>query len=324
MKSVRKYLDRVKGILLLLFTLLSCTEPESVVPEDYTYPAYFGSLAWHPDGVWLAAIHSDSVSHHDSANVKSKFTGVWLINTTSSEKIPLLMNVSHPAWSSDGKWLAFVQSGNIHKVRIDSIDEGILDSNSFAQLTNSYVNTLPTWGNTDEFIYYDTDRGSTYYTIWKMNSSGIQLHNLCHNCDSLGFGDVRSPSTNGNGESIVHIRYTNDTDFPEIFTMSEMGEDVQRLTSDDDSDLYPKISNSNDKILWSSNRGGGWALWLMDIDGGNVRQISPDNGVAGAWSPDDNKISYVLHSTSIAVYGNGEIWIMDADGRNRTSLTFIG
>ncbi len=49
----------------------------------------------------------------------------------------------------------------------------------------------------------------------------------------------------------------------------------------------------------------------MDADGSNQKMIAEGHGVDG-WSPDGTKIVYAL---------NGQIWTMDADGKNEKQIT---
>ena len=61
-------------------------------------------------------------------------------------------------------------------------------------------------------------------------------------------------------------------------------------------------------------------MWIVDAAGGESRVVSSgagaDDGVDGlAWTA-DGRLVYTSAST-----GNRDIWIMDADGRNRLQLT---
>jgi len=85
-------------------------------------------------------------------------------------------------------------------------------------------------------------------------------------------------------------------------------------------------SPDSSKLMFCSHPGdGNWAVWTMDADGSNRRQLTfptliPPAGAhgdaPGAWSPDGKQIAY-----SSEVHGDREVFLMNADGSNRRRLT---
>ena len=72
------------------------------------------------------------------------------------------------------------------------------------------------------------------------------------------------------------------------------------------------------QIVFTSNRDGDWDIYVMDADGGNVRQLTDHPASDGSpdWSPDGSRIAF--DSTRD---GDWDIYVMDADGGNVRQLT---
>ncbi|MCA1633981.1 MAG: hypothetical protein LC802_09755, partial [Acidobacteria bacterium] len=100
------------------------------------------------------------------------------------------------------------------------------------------------------------------------------------------------------------------------------------------------ISTDGKKIVFTSMRAGDLDLYTMDADGRNVRRLTTELGYGGAFfSRDGKKIVYRSYHPKtpeqVARYrarlGENvieptvfEIWVMDADGRNKRQVTKLG
>ena len=91
--------------------------------------------------------------------------------------------------------------------------------------------------------------------------------------------------------------------------------------------MDPCWSPDGKRIAFSSGRSGkGWRLYVIDADGGNVKEINDSTSYFGwmhnAWSPDGKKIAYAHTDDN----GGVEIFVCDPDGNHieisqRASLT---
>ena len=72
------------------------------------------------------------------------------------------------------------------------------------------------------------------------------------------------------------------------------------------------------QLVFASNRDGDYEIYLIDADGGNVRQLTHNTALDfdPAWSPDGTQIVFAS-----SVDGDPEITIMDADGSHVRQIT---
>jgi TolB protein len=95
-------------------------------------------------------------------------------------------------------------------------------------------------------------------------------------------------------------------------------EKLKRLTNVIDS--YPMPSPNGKKVAFQSNRTGDWEIFVMNLDGSDIRQLTHSSGFDGGpiWSPDGKKIVFPSERDH-----DPEIYIMDFDGANQKRLTNI-
>lgn len=117
----------------------------------------------------------------------------------------------------------------------------------------------------------------------------------------------------------------------EIYVMNADGSDQQRLTNWDRGDQFPAWTPDGKRISftsWGREDGLRAAVFTMEPDGSHVTRISKGIGrqsepmfpgalaLGGVWSPDGQRILFDSPRD-----GNGEIFVMDADGSNVQRLT---
>ena len=103
----------------------------------------------------------------------------------------------------------------------------------------------------------------------------------------------------------------------DIYVMPITGGEARPLTQGIAWDMQPRYSPSGREIAFTSDRGGGDNIWVMNRDGSAPRQITKEtfrllNGPD--WTPDGNYIVARKHFTSARSLGAGEMWLYHRSG----------
>ena len=156
--------------------------------------------------------------------------------------------------------------------------------------------------------------------IYIMDINGGSLQNITNN-ESLDF----SPSWSADGANIYF--YSKRVGNAEIYRTKSSGDELKRITNHPAADVLPVPSPNGKWILFVSERDSiSRNLYIADIDGSNVKPLTlnEDYEESPDWSPDGQKIIFtrqIRESTDTSHAANGEIHIMNADGRNVQRLT---
>ena len=134
---------------------------------------------------------------------------------------------------------------------------------------------------------------------------------------------VMDPEPSPDGEQLAFVVADYVDSVGDIFVVSFDGTDPVQITFDSELDDQPSWSPNGTRIAFRSFRSLGLGdIWLMDPDGDNLVNLTPDPlpGVTDeqrpAWSPDGSRIVYSSNAG-----GNYDIWTMAADGSDPRRLT---
>ncbi|TDI50620.1 MAG: amidohydrolase [Acidobacteria bacterium] len=109
----------------------------------------------------------------------------------------------------------------------------------------------------------------------------------------------------------------------DLYTIPIGGGEAEALTSGFAWDMQPRYSPDGTSIAFTSDRGGGDNIWVMDRDGSDPRAVTEEDFRllnSPVWSPDGNFIAARKHFTSRRSLGAGEIWLYHKSGGSGLQL----
>jgi len=189
------------------------------------------------------------------------------------------------------------------------------DGSGVTRLTDNPANdTDPTWSPDGSRIAFSSTRAGNY-DVYVMNADGSGVTRLTND----QWRD-RRPAWCGTRIAFQSDRYI--PPFYDIYMMNEDGTGQTRVTLDNaSSDEYPAWSPSCDRIAYSYDPDGTAAqILVMNADGsGNHGLVTtPGRNRNPAWLTDGTRIAF---ASDTGRQGTWDIYVMNADGTQRTRLT---
>lgn len=240
-----------------------------------------------------------------------------------------------PAWSPDGRKIAFTALDNSHRsFFIAVVDADGSGRRSLDPPTLSSTSDIqPAWspdGKKIAFARFVREGFFGEYEIFVMTAEGQDATRLTHkDPDAEILGSVE-PAWSPDGSRIAFTRTVGSATaitVEEVFVMNADGTGAVRLTHSDTPGISlpfaggPTWSADGNRIAFHTFRPGGADIYTMKPDGSDmtpaVTTVGPD--LYPAWSPDGTKLTYAENRPELGGY---EILATGVDGSNPTRLTF--
>lgn len=109
----------------------------------------------------------------------------------------------------------------------------------------------------------------------------------------------------------------------DIYTMPIAGGRATRIAQGMPYEVQPRFSPDGTRIAFTSDRGGGDNIWLMNVDGSGKRQLTEESFTLlnnPTWSADGQYVAARKHFTTGRSLGTGEIWIYHIAGGDGVAL----
>lgn len=222
---------------------------------------------------------------------------------------------ANPAWSSDGRWIAFdsdtgpEQRRAIHVMRADGTDLRVLPGSRRDQ--------APRWSPDGTEIAFETFRDGNA-EVYLMRADGSESRRLTANPHYDGLGDWSAAGLiwfAGRRED------TGDDDYgaADLWRLDSRGATPQRITTADASDTYPTASPDGRYVAFTSHRDGNAELYVRELASGHERRLTrhPASDDHARWSPRGDWIAFVSWRD-----GREQIYLADPSGETVVQLDF--
>ena len=325
------------GILFLALSFRVCAQeaaskttmsPTSSPPRNITIDDYFeirdiGQPELSPDGQWVAYVARTKILKDDKNEQR-----LWMVSTHGGDTFPLTLegvSSSHPRWSPDGKYLAFLSARNAGKnqvwllnrlggegLRLTEIAQGVNDfewSPDGKRLVLILQDPKP-----EDVAAKGKDKDKEQATPKPKTPPPFVIDRLQFKEDTVGYLDRRRS----------HL-YVFDFD----------KKSVTQVTSGDFDDTEPAWSPDGRSLAFTSNRStpdpdGNFNsdIWVVAADnadkGAHLTQVTTNLGSdhAPTWSPDGKWIAFVSQTDAKAIdYATHHLAIAPYSGGNERVLT---
>ena len=298
-----------------LIPALGGTERKVADVFPYRDPFQGNSQYYSPDGKFLAVADKNS---------QEEPLCIYLVSVETGEKRKVTepsagaAGDSYPAFAPDGKTLAFVRSSSRATTDLYLLR---LDGGATRRLTFDNTSILGlAWTSDGSEIVFASRRGGSIYSLWRIPAAGGTPERL----PTIG-QSVVSPAISRQG---AHLAYTQTLDDQNIWRLEldaagRAGAATSLISSTLD-DNGPDYSPDGRKVVFASNRPGGFGIWVCDRDGANPVQLI-DRGpyLTGTprWSPDGRWIAFDSRSNDAGHEGNADIYVISAEGGQPRRLT---
>jgi TolB protein len=209
---------------------------------------------------------------------------IYIVDPAQGDARLLRTNGSQPAFSRDGKLLAFRNTDPQH------LGLGILNlsSNAVSELTAHVEDASPTWSrDADQLVFASNKHGDRKWRLYEISPYEVRGEG-----EEWAMG--QKPSWSRDGSRIAYHGCDERGGNCGIWVMQPGGFNAAQLTSHA-SDTAAAWSPDGTQVAFASTRAGNWELYLVEIATGQEKRLTedPSTDFSPTWSPDGKQIAFL-------------------------------
>lgn len=227
-----------------------------------------------------------------------------------------------PAWSPDGKWIAFAAAPIGSSNETPDLWLASADGKTTRRLTHdAFLDGSPCWSPDGTRLAFRSWREDRVSRIWILSLKDSSITQLTHEA-----GRTTNPAWSPDGATIAY--YGVESGNEQVWALPAAGGSSWRLTHHPEQSWNPAWSPDGSEIVYSryQNQSTGGALFVMprEGDGDAGERARPLTHRADhrwdrfpSWSPDGRWIAFAATDLKL----NWDIWLVSADGAIEERLT---
>lgn len=200
-----------------------------------------------------------------------------LENGQETELLSRYNSINSPDYCDGIQKLLFVRF-NPREIDISDIWVSDMTGDETRMVTqDKYLKYHPSFSPTCDQVAFVSADGQLEHNIWTISPESKERVQITK-ADGL---DVH-PRFTPDGANIIFASNRDGQDY-EIYVVNVESKKVKSITNNEDLDTTPDVAADSQRVVFTSTRSGVQQLWLMDLDGSNVKQLT--DGTSEAIEP---------------------------------------
>ena len=264
-------------------------------------------LSWSRDAKYLAVA--------DCGSEKGVTGAISYILVDTGERIDPKIQppgpfVTDPAFSPDGKYLAFVAGPGFFS---SDVFVAPVNGGKARAVTSVHASIFGlAWTTDSEKLVFNSNHAGLP-SLWRVRMSGGDLESI-----QAGANSAYYPSIAPNGNRLAFVLNNDDSNIWRVPLFAARTAEPAKIIASTAEDSMPSYSPDGQRIVFGSKRSGTAEIYVAAPDGSSVVQLTsmtPDTG-SPRWSPDGKQIVFDSRHE-----GHSDIYVINADGGAPRRLT---